>query len=255
MPQSDPYGAKLLTDAMQAQKAFGPSAAAMAKAAGIGGPSAAAMAKAAGVFDAAAQRPGAKLAEALKPIGGTAQSRAFTKLTAGFKPIDGSQAAAAENLKRATDRFAGVAVARDALQPISTRIAGGPKPALLTDVLSERARPASHLPVPRFDPPPNYSAELLGHQRQAETRRAEERAIEGAWREQSLAVQRAMHAALLESEAARAADAEAAALREQVLVDGAEAGDKRESRLLRLTVTSVCVAVLVPLVQFVLPLI
>lgn len=278
MPDAYPNKAKVLIDAMQAQKAFGPSAAATRAA----GPSALAMARTAGLFDGT-QRPGAALAEALKPIsaatrhpgaaklaealkpirapapypggalaaalkpiGGAAQHGAVAKLVAGFKPV-GTVAGAAENLRRATDGFAnGSRGAR--MIPSSTGRS-------LAALFEERDAALSERPFPRVEPLPNYNAELLKLQRQIEARRAEERQIEDERHEQSLTVQRAMHAALVESEAARAADAEAAALREQALVDRAEAGDKRESRLLRLTVASVCVAVLVPLVQFVLPLI
>lgn len=233
-------GNKALIDAMQAQKVLSPSTAAMA--AGIVGPSATA----------------SKLAEALRGtgrIGG--QHVGVVKLAASIKPV-GPVAAAAENMRRATEGFTNLPrIGAGGVSPGSTlvQMMADAEAARRTGQLPQHPRPTALASAPRVQMPLNYSAELLKLQRQIEARRAEERAVEDERHEQSLAVQRAMHAALLESEAARAADAESAALREQALVDRAEAGDKRESRLLRLTVASVCVAVLVPLMQIVLPLI
>lgn len=220
---------KALIDAMQAQGALAPGVVAMAKAASFVSPSAVALAKS---------------TNALGVTGRIGGQHGFAKLVAGIKPASGV-GGAAEVLRRATDGFAVKPYLNEGALSTSkmTRMMAKSQPLSLTEALAERAVAVSSGAVP---PLPNYTAELLKLQRQIETRRGEERAIEDERHEQSLAVQRAMHEALLETEAARAADAEAAALREQALVDRAESAedraeesDAREAKMLRLTMMSV----------------
>lgn len=94
----------------------------------------------------------------------------------------------------------------------------------------------------------NYTADLVRLQREAAEQRERERREEVDDRRQSLAVQVAMRDALIVSEEARAADAEASAKREMAALDRATAAearagasDGREATMLRLTVVSVAI--------------